>query len=872
VDLTASDAPIELAALDVKGSRGSCRLRSEEGPELLAIWGEVEKALELQAAAAASGQYAFHLEVYEYVADRNGRPANPRKAREGTREVVLRGFSAFQAADPELLVERGFHWDNQTFYAPDARTLLSDAFQRTHCYRPREKDGKLGVEFEPESMRGVVEVEGTLWLDESGKLSSLEYEYVSDRFDAPPMDGGYIEFEQLPEGAWIVRRWYIRVPAQYEQMAMYFLEAGGRIVEVERLGSEEPVVAEWAEPIAEQLAAAVPPPPMLLPTSVVFGLSPFRDPPDSAAVARILLRNPDFASSAAGEAAAARAGLWRRAGQPELAVLALGTSSPTDPRRGLVEAERARLLFADGRPVEGAAAFRSACATDETLALESLWTDLRGLATPAEFAAWESTSAESRCTLLRQMVAERAWRTGLRVRDRLALHYARLEWVRGEWRIPAPRLETGDDDTFGRRPDLEFDDRGLIYLRMGVPDQVGRAIAGRDSTTGTWVEGWQYDRPEGHRAFYLASQMRTATGKPDFRLLDEPWRTATGEFAGDQMDIVTDLAVKQAVGALTLGPMEEMYRQLGGIDPYTTPGTQRTLRQTRALLDVMDVEREQTAIDIAFAVDSVPDAPQLLPTVRFGWEHLRFFDPANGNTTLWVLVAVLAGDLQPVVDANGWSTYDADVTVAARDGTGVSTDSVRTSVRLPGELNPESGLVAGVSVSAPPGVHPFTVVVRDGNAVGRPTGNWRRDSVTGLVPTGLPEISDIAVAADSGGSWSRDGDTFIAISPSHVTGPDGDIHIYFEVYGIPDGAAYTVEVRVVPEELADRTWELATGETTFGLSFPSEMPPSGGLGSHYLQIDLSDTQAGSYTIGIRITEDETGRQSLPATTPVIRPE
>jgi hypothetical protein len=66
-------------------------------------------------------------------------------------------------------------------------------------------------------------------------------------------------------------------------------------------------------------------------------------------------------------------------------------------------------------------------------------------------------------------------------------------------------------------------------------------------------------------------------------------------------------------------------------------------------------------------------------------------------------------------------------------------------------------------------------------------------------------------------------------------------------------------------------WELAGGETTFGVSFASEMPALGGIGSHHLRLDLSDTPAGDYAIGIRITEDETGTQSLPATTPVIRP-
>jgi hypothetical protein len=142
----------------------------------------------------------------------------------------------------------------------------------------------------------------------------------------------------------------------------------------------------------------------------------------------------------------------------------------------------------------------------------------------------------------------------------------------------------------------------------------------------------------------------------------------------------------------------------------------------------------------------------------------------------------------------------------------------------------------------------------------------------GLAPSDLPEISDIAVAADSGGTWTRDGETFLAASPSHVTGPDGEIHLYFEVYGVSAASRYSVEIRVVPEESADRMWEIAAGEAAFRMSFASEMPATGGIGSHHLRVDLSDTPAGAYTLGIRINETATGRQSLPTVTPVLRPD
>ncbi|MGB5303907.1 MAG: hypothetical protein WBP17_12215, partial [Gemmatimonadota bacterium] len=87
---------------------------------------------------------------------------------------------------------------------------------------------------------------------------------------------------------------------------------------------------------------------------------------------------------------------------------------------------------------------------------------------------------------------------------------------------------------------------------------------------------------------------------------------------------------------------------------------------------------------------------------------------------------------------------------------------------------------------------------------------------------------------------------------------------------VPAAAPYSVEIRVVPEESADQMWDITAGETAFRVSFASEMPATGGIGAHHLRVDLSDTPAGAYTLGIRINETASGRQSLPATTPVRR--
>ncbi|MGB5674119.1 MAG: hypothetical protein WBO43_06185 [Gemmatimonadota bacterium] len=525
-------------------------------------------------------------------------------------------------------------------------------------------------------------------------------------------------------------------------------------------------------------------------------------------------------------------------------------------------------LFAEGETAQGAAAFQAACATGDSLTLEALWTDIRGLATPAELEEWETRPSPTRCALLENMLAERAMLAGLTVPERLAVHYQRLARAHADWGLRRKRVQAGAADSLGRHPDLMFDDRGFIYLRMGEPDEVAYTIAGPDGGMGNRVEGWRYDRPEGARIFFFSPISIMGVGVEDFRLLDAPWRAVGGKYAATQLNLV-DLADVEIDG-YGESPLKNLFLSFQGLDPYYATLAYRSVRGGTSLLQDLNEERQRTMADIRFAADSVPDAPDLDPSLRFAWERLRFFNPSSGGTVVWLVAAARGGDLTGEVDTEGRSVYRLDLIAAVQTGNAVSRDSVRSIVRVPRALADEDAVISRIPASIGPAEHPFTLVLKDGNAEDGPMGNWARGVAVGLRPSALPEISDIAVAADSGGTWTRDGETFLAVTPSHVTGPDGEIHLYFEVYGVPAAAPYSVEIRVVPEESADQMWDITAGETAFRVSFASEMPATGGIGAHHLRVDLSDTPAGAYTLGIRINETASGRQSLPATTPVRR--
>jgi len=106
----------------------------------------------------------------------------------------------------------------RTFNAPDADVLLSEAFVRDHCFRlarpSRERRDLAGIAFAPAPGRRLSDITGTLWLDaRTFELRLVEFRYanVGEMPDDTDL-GGEVHFAKLPNGAWVVRKWFIRLP------------------------------------------------------------------------------------------------------------------------------------------------------------------------------------------------------------------------------------------------------------------------------------------------------------------------------------------------------------------------------------------------------------------------------------------------------------------------------------------------------------------------------------------------------------------------------------------------------------------------------------------------------------------------------------
>ncbi len=204
---------IPLKGLDVSGSR-RCEVRPEEGQATARVWEEVRKALAAEEYTREASLYRYTLARYNRKLDRDAR-----ETIEADTTIAENLSAAFRAFPVEYLVGRGFVQatvDTTTIYfAPDAGALISDAFLDTHCFGLREgEDGRIGLIFRPLEGRPVPEIGGVLWVDAAtSELERLEYVYlnlVRSREVGEP--GGEVAFTRLPDGAWIVREWRIRMP------------------------------------------------------------------------------------------------------------------------------------------------------------------------------------------------------------------------------------------------------------------------------------------------------------------------------------------------------------------------------------------------------------------------------------------------------------------------------------------------------------------------------------------------------------------------------------------------------------------------------------------------------------------------------------
>jgi len=621
------------------------------------------------------------------------------------------------------------------------------------------------------------------------------------------------------------------------------------------------------------------------PPRIAEALDPYRANPDSADVARLLTheaRFTGFPASSADELLVAR--LWGRAGVADAAMKTL-EAIPTAKTGSLALLERARVLLeTDTDRDAGTRAYWAACETRDPDAIPDFRGDLLAISTPEERATWtEGSPAEfAGCGWLREFWGERAHRMAISVDERVALHYRRLAHARDWYWIARPRYAESWADRRGRAEGLTFDDRGLMYVRMGPPEtdegfiglggegvDVAFQVADLSGEATSFLTGvpdvdlgavrcWPYPRPDGYRIFCFAQMSVGGLSRADgdYKLLQSIPGTVGTHFYHRYVlnSNMPRTWFRSNLRAAVVG--------LGGAASAWQADLDRV--EVRHYGHVGEV---RTRDNISEALEQVPDVPAVRSTARLMVETLRFLNPGQRAWQVWTLASVRAGDLRPEPDENGVPTLVAGGRFSILDGTNVEIHELPRRHIPEASVRDDDGILFASVFTAPPGRLPLTVVIEDGNRT--TAGNYLLDTLNVPAIGGLPMVSDIAVARETGGSWTRDGMNFLNVVPSHVTNGDGSIYTYFEVYQVRPGTRYQVEIRMAPVELTDEILRLDPDELDFRLQFTAQM--SGDIGRHPLRLDLGDAPPGEYSLAVRVQDVVTGAYSLPSITDVFIP-
>jgi len=556
--------------------------------------------------------------------------------------------------------------------------------------------------------------------------------------------------------------------------------------------------------------------------------------------------------------------MWLRAGEANRAESALRRTEGRVPE-AVYRLDRARIAFLKNE-VEGASDYWRACEiADETAATE-VWLDVEVLATPDELETWSRlrtlpAADRNACAFFRRLWNRRAAASGMAVDERILAHYTRtgyaLEYYRRRGRV-RPRFAV----RLGRPANAVYDDRGLLYVRMGAPDDIA-AHAGSPCIEPN--VSWAYERPGGLRMYHLSP----LGGTDDWYLLENlamVYRCGTW----DRNPMV---AISPLLLDIPGQPFHDLYMSRMGLDPGYARIANHALNLAGddfgaiRLAEELTDEREWTWADGEYAVASVPERPPVDLSVNFGLEWLGFRAPRPGLTRTWMNGLVEASKLVPEL-LDGRDVYRVDVVWTLLDESGTSYHHIPVSFELPTEtvLDEEAGLSIRMFADLTPGAYRWMLLVADVNATGvrddeKPAGGYATgDLFVRDMGADLPLLSDVAVSPDSMGAWSPASGISLNPTPAHVTGSDGIAFIYYEAYNLTPGGRYETRVVLEPEG----------GGQAFDLSYPGTAGTGGQIVTRgYLRIDLSASSPGRYGTTVTVRDLTSGITTLPVRTGIV---
>ena len=544
----------------------------------------------------------------------------------------------------------------------------------------------------------------------------------------------------------------------------------------------------------------------------------------------------------------ARGRVEREAGEADSAVVAFEAALAAGADSGVALLELARSLYYARRPDAARERYFAGAAAGASVEAVGLYRgDLAWIATPDELAAFDAlANPGDRTGWLGRFWGRRDAEDARVPGERIAEHYRRWFHARRSFRLVTRHRHYDITETH-RSTQAEFDDRGIIYVRHGPPDERAAYLCpvpdprhdpGPPCATN---ESWRYRRSEGDLVFHFAARDDVQDYKLIESLVDVLGFSASVAAQGQRDSLVADLyATRERFGA----PYSRVWRGHGLRSSLL--GEERQLgRRTIALGTGTDSYRHRF------------DRPLDVRATDFVVARRDGHDPAQ---QLVVVFAVPAGRL-PAEPAGGGVRYPLQFRLRVTDGAGrpvAALDTVRVFA-APRPLAREDYLTGLLAVPVPAGDLHYRLLVA--TADGEVGDVVRRDSLDAPPLDGRSTaLSDLVLGrAGSGIVWLPPGDT-IPLNPLGQYPQGASIEVYYEVHGLTPGREYRTEI----------TMEPAGGPSLFGrirglfggrrapISLAFDAPAAGPVTRVRRSVALGDLGRGAYVLTIRVIDPDGG--------------
>jgi GWxTD domain-containing protein len=411
-------------------------------------------------------------------------------------------------------------------------------------------------------------------------------------------------------------------------------------------------------------------------------------------------------------------------------------------------------------------------------------TDLSWIADSAELTAFDALpDAATRARWLEEFWTRRDVVEARDQGERLAEHYRRWFYARHAFRLVSRHRHYDITEVY-RAKQVEFDDRGVIYLRHGEPDRRAHFICSEaEQPNGEGCatnESWLYRRGDGDLIFHFAARGDVQ----DYKLI-ESLVDALGFRRGVQAGSFSDPQVSELYASRErFGPL---YSRAGHSLGALGSAIAQDRAQGRRSIDLGTTsdsyaQRFEQPLDVVSSefVVGGDSGGQMLQVV-FAVPGDRLTGEPGGAGLLYPLrFRVIVSD-------------SADRVVARLDT--VRVFAVRQALRQPAYLT------GRLALPVPAGRYRYRLLVMTPDGVAGDLVRQDSLAVSALHSGGGLAVSDVVVGREGSGLvWvqAQRGDTVLLNPLSRF--PEGSAaELYYEIYGLARGATYHTVVRLERE-------------------------------------------------------------------------